>query len=409
MNFNEAKELLEKNNQSHLLEYFDELNDEQKEHLLEQISEIDFDLIKLIENADTPDERGVITPLDAEVSIKDIEENAEKFRALGIEAIKEGKVAALLLAGGMGTRLGSDKPKGMYNIGETKDVFIFEMLIRNLMDVVDECGVWVPLYIMTSEKNDKDTRNFFEEKDYFGYNKDYVKFFKQEMAPACDFDGKIYLERKDRISTSPNGNGGWFISFNKAGLLDEAKAKGIEYINLFAVDNVCQRMVDPLFVGAMLDGGYVSASKVVSKAAPEEKVGVLCLEDGRPSIVEYYELTEDMRYETLPDGTLAYKDGVILNYLFSIKALEENMHNNLSTHVVKKKIECLDENGNTVKPETENGYKFETLVLDMIHDMDNCLAYEVVREKEFAPIKNKTGVDSVGTAKELLKKNGVEL
>lgn len=409
MNFNEAKELLEKNNQSHLLEYFDELNDEQKEHLLEQISEIDFDLIKLIENADTPDERGVITPLDAEVSIKDIEENAEKFRALGIEAIKEGKVAALLLAGGMGTRLGSDKPKGMYNIGETKDVFIFEMLIRNLMDVVDECGVWVPLYIMTSEKNDKDTRNFFEEKDYFGYNKDYVKFFKQEMAPACDFDGKIYLERKDRISTSPNGNGGWFISFNKAGLLDEAKAKGIEYINLFAVDNVCQRMVDPLFVGAMLDGGYVSASKVVSKAAPEEKVGVLCLEDGRPSIVEYYELTEDMRYETLPDGTLAYKDGVILNYLFSIKALEENMHNNLSTHVVKKKIECLDENGNTVKPETENGYKFETLVLDMIHDMDNCLAYEVVREKEFAPIKNKTGVDSVDTAKELLKKNGVEL
>ncbi len=409
MNYNEAKELLEKNNQSHLLEYFDELNDDQKEHLLEQISEIDFDLIKLIENADTPDERGVITPLDAEVSIKEIEENADKFRAKGLEAIKEGKVAALLLAGGMGTRLGSDKPKGMYNIGETKDVFIFEMLIRNLMDVVDEVGVWVPLYIMTSEKNDKDTREFFEEKNYFGYNKDYVKFFKQEMAPACDFDGKIYLERKDRISTSPNGNGGWFISFNKAGLLDEAKAKGIEYINLFAVDNVCQRMVDPLFVGAMLDGGYVSASKVVSKAAPEEKVGVLCLEDGKPSIVEYYELTEEMRYETLPDGSLAYKDGVILNYLFSIKALEENMHNNLSTHVVKKKIECLDENGNAKKPETENGYKFETLVLDMIHDMDNCLAYEVVREKEFAPIKNKTGVDSVDTAKELLKKNGVEL
>ncbi len=409
MNYNEAKELLEKNNQSHLLEYFDELNDDQKEHLLEQISEIDFDLIKLIENADTPDERGVITPLDAEVSIEEIEENADKFRAKGVEAIKEGKVAALLLAGGMGTRLGSDKPKGMYNIGETKDVFIFEMLIRNLMDVVDEVGVWVPLYIMTSEKNDKDTREFFEEKNYFGYNKDYVKFFKQEMAPACDFNGKIYLERKDRISTSPNGNGGWFISFNKAGLLDEAKAKGIEYINLFAVDNVCQRMVDPLFVGAMLDGGYVSASKVVSKAAPEEKVGVLCLEDGKPSIVEYYELTEEMRYETLPDGSLAYKDGVILNYLFSIKALEENMHNNLSTHVVKKKIECLDENGNTKKPETENGYKFETLVLDMIHDMDNCLAYEVVREKEFAPIKNKTGVDSVDTAKELLKKNGVEL
>lgn len=409
MNYNEAKVLLEKNNQSHLLKYFDELSEEQQEHLLEQISEIDFDLIKLIDNADTVEDKGVITPLENSVSIKDIEENDEKFRAKGVEAIKAGKVAALLLAGGMGTRLGSDKPKGMYNIGETKDVFIFEMLIRNLMDVVDECGVWVPLYIMTSEKNDKDTRDFFEEKDYFGYNKDYVQFFKQEMAPACSFDGKIFLERKDRVSTSPNGNGGWFISFEKAGLLDEAKAKGIEYINIFAVDNVCQRMVDPLFVGAMLEGGYVSASKVVSKATPEEKVGVLCLEDGRPSIVEYYELTEDMRYETLPDGSLAYKDGVILNYLFKVEDLEKNMHNNLSTHVVKKKIECLDEDGNTVKPEVENGYKFETLVLDMIHDMDNCLAYEVVREKEFAPIKNKTGVDSVDTAKELLKKNGVEL
>ena len=409
MNFDEAKALLEQKNQSHLLKYYDELNDEQKEHLLEQISEIDFDLIDLIGNADTVEDKGVITPLDAEVSINDIKENEDKFRKVGVEAIKEGKVAALLLAGGMGTRLGSDKPKGMYNIGETKDVFIFEMLIRNLMDVVDEVGVWVPLYIMTSEKNDKDTRDFFEEKDYFGYNKDYVKFFKQEMAPACSFDGKIFLERKDRVSTSPNGNGGWFISFAKAGLLDEAKAKGIEYINIFAVDNVCQRMVDPLFVGAMLDGGYVSASKVVSKATPEEKVGVLCLEDGRPSIVEYYELTEEMRYETLPDGSLAYKDGVILNYLFQIQALEDNMHNNLSTHVVKKKIECLDENGNAVKPEVENGYKFETLVLDMIHDMKNCLAYEVVREKEFAPIKNKTGVDSVDTAKELLKKNGVEL
>ena len=409
MDFNEAKALLEKNNQTHLLKYFDELNDNQKEHLLEQMSEIDFDLVKLLDSEQEEAKKGVITPLENSVSIKDIEENADKFRSLGSEAIKEGKVAALLLAGGMGTRLGSDKPKGMYNIGETKDVFIFEMIVRNLMDVVDEVGVWIPFYIMTSEKNDKDTRDFFEEKDYFGYNKEYVKFFKQEMAPACDFNGKIYLERKDRISTSPNGNGGWFISFAKAGLLEEAKAKGIEYINIFAVDNVCQRMVDPLFVGAMLDGGYVSASKVVSKATPEEKVGVLCLEDGKPSIVEYYELTEDMRYETLPDGSLAYKDGVILNYIFKVEDLENNMNNNLVTHVVKKKIECLDDEGNVVKPETENGYKFETLVLDMIHDMDNCLAYEVVREKEFAPIKNKTGVDSVDTAKELLKKNGVEL
>lgn len=409
MDYSEAKKILEEVNQTQLLKYYDELSDEQKSNLLEQISEIDFDLIKLVENVDEDEERGVITPLDASLSIDDIEKNKERFSEVGKEAIKNGEVAALLLAGGMGTRLGSDKPKGMYNIGETKDVYIFEMLIRNLMDVVDEVGVWVPLYIMTSEKNDKDTREFFEEKNYFGYNPDFVRFFKQEMAPACTFDGKIFLERKDRIATSPNGNGGWFISFAKSGLLDEAKAKGIKYINIFAVDNVCQRMVDPLFVGAMIDGGFVSASKVVSKASPDEKVGVLCLEDGKPSIVEYYDLSDEMRNELAEDGTLAYKEGVTLNYLFTIDALEKNMNNNLVTHVVTKKIGCIDEEGNEVKPENENGYKFETLVLDMIKDMDNCLAFEVVRDKEFAPIKNKTGVDSVDSAKELLKKNGVEL
>lgn len=409
MNYEQAKELLEKYGQTQLLKYYDELNDSQKESLLKQISEIDFGLLNYIKDGDSHSEKGVITPLDDAVSIEDIEKNKERYTAIGVDAIKNGKVAALLLAGGMGTRLGSDQPKGMYNIGESGDLFIFEVLIHNLLDVVRQTGVWVPLYIMTSERNNDDTVNFFKEKNYFGYDPDYVEFFVQEMAPAATFDGKIYLEAKDRVSTSPNGNGGWFISFVKAGLCEKAKAQGVEYINIFAVDNVCQRIADPCFVGAMIDGGYCSASKVVSKKNPEEKVGVLCLEDGRPSIVEYYELTEDMRYETKDDGELAYKYGVILNYLFTIEALEKNLKNNLSVHVVKKKIPYLDENGNTVKPETENGYKFETLVLDMIHMMDNCLAYEVVREKEFAPIKNKTGVDSVETAKELLKLNGVKL
>lgn len=409
MNLNEAKELLEKYDQNHLLKYYNDLDESQKKSLLEQISGIDFELLKLIKNGGKEAEKGVITPLDDAVSIKDIENNRTKFTAIGEEAIKEGKVAALLLAGGMGTRLGSDKPKGMYNIGITKDVYIFEMLINNLMDVVNQTGAWVPLYIMTSEKNNDDTIQFFEDMNYFGYDKDYVEFFVQEMAPAASFDGKIFLEEKDRVSTSPNGNGGWFISFVKSGLCEKAKKAGVEYINIFAVDNVCQRMADPCFVGAMIDGGYRSASKVVSKASPEEKVGVLCLEDGKPSIVEYYELTEEMRYQTREDGELAYKYGVILNYLFNIEDLEKNMNNNLSVHVVKKKIQHIDENGASVKPETENGYKFETLVLDMVHMMDNCLAYEVVREKEFAPIKNKEGVDSVDSARTLLKLNGVEL
>ena len=289
MDYNKAKELLEKYGQEQLLRYYDELNDDRKASLLKQIEGIDFSLLDLIkENSEA--KKGVITPLDSAVTIEDIEKNKEKYTNIGISAIKEGKVGALLLAGGMGTRLGSDKPKGMYNIGLTKDVYIFEMLINNLMDVVNQSGTWVPLYIMTSEKNNDDTIKFFEEKNYFGYNKDYVDFFVQEMAPASTFDGKIYLEEKGKVSTSPNGNGGWFISMVKAGLCEKAKKQGVEYINIFAVDNVCQRMADPCFVGAMIKNQYPSAAKVVKKANPEERVGVLCYEDGKPSIVEYYDL-----------------------------------------------------------------------------------------------------------------------
>ena len=179
MNYSQTKELLKKYDQEQLLKYYDELDDNSRKLLLKQIEDIDFDVLKYLGNKNSENAKGKITPLDDAVSIDDIEKNREKYTNIGIEAIKEGKVAALLLAGGMGTRLGSDKPKGMYNIGETKDVYIFEMLIRNLMDVVNQTGVYVPLYIMTSEKNNDDTVKFFEEKNYFGYDKDYVDFFVQ--------------------------------------------------------------------------------------------------------------------------------------------------------------------------------------------------------------------------------------
>ncbi len=409
MRYKKIYDLLEQKNQTHLLKYYEDLNENQRESLLEQIESIDFDLLNLLERDADEIKKGVITPLTDAVSVKEIEKNKERFQKIGIQAIQEGKVGALLLAGGMGTRLGSDKPKGMYNIGLTKDVYIFEMLVRNLLDVVEETGAWIPLYIMTSEKNDTDTRQFFRDMNYFGYNPEYIDFFVQKMAPAANYNGKIFLEEKDRVATSPNGNGGWFISFVESGLEEKAKQSGVEYLNVFAVDNVCQRIADPCFVGATIDGDYCCAAKVVAKRRPEEKVGVLCLEDGKPSIVEYYEMSEDMARERDEDGELFYKYGVILNYLFRIDALEKNLSNNLAVHVVEKKIEHINEQGEKVKPQKENGFKFETLVLDMIHMMDNCLAYEVVREKEFAPIKNKEGVDSVESARELLKLNGVEL
>ena len=326
-----------------------------------------------------------------------------------VGGIYKGKTAALLLAGGMGTRLGSGNPKGMYDIGETKHVYIFQRIIENLLDVVKETSTWIRLFIMTSEKNNDATINFLKDHDFFGYREDKINFFVQEMAPACDRNGKIFLEARDRISTSPNGNAGWYSSLMKARLGHIFGDEGIEWMNVFAVDNVLQRICDPCFVGATLLAGVSVGAKVVRKAAPDERVGVMCLEDGKPSIVEYYELSEEMMNAKDKNGEPAYNYGVILNYLFHLPELANVVDDKMPLHVVEKKIPYIDDEGKLVKPETPNGFKFEQLVLDMIHQLDSCLPYEVIRKKEFAPIKNATGVDSVESARALCKLNGIVL
>lgn len=402
-----VKEKLKKYNQEHLLKYYDELSDEKKEMLLAQIEATDFDVLSQIKNKDNI-KRGVISPIKS-MELDEINLHIEQYRRSGIDSIRRGEVAAVLLAGGMGTRLGSDDPKGMYNIGITKNVYIFQRLFENLMDEVREAGAYIPLYIMTSDKNNDATVRFIEEHEYFGYDPSYVKFFKQEMAPACDFEGHIFLEEKHKLSTSPNGNAGWYVSMYKAGLAKEAMDRGVKWINIFAVDNVLQRIADPIFIGAVNEGGYVAGAKVVRKAARDEKVGAMCLEDGRPSIVEYYEMTDELMDAKDEKGDPAYNFGVILNYLFDINELERIREMSLSIHVVEKKIQYVNESGEVVKPDAPNGYKFEQLVLDMIHEMKNCLPFEVRREYEFAPIKNATGVDSVESARKLCELNGISL
>lgn len=408
MTLEQAKEKLVKFGQEHVLKYYDELSEAQKQELLDQIEATDMSILEACKHKEDLAQKGVITPLAA-MELSEIEANKESFTATGLKAIRAGKVGALLLAGGMGTRLGSDNPKGMYNVGLTRDLYIFECLINNLMDVVRQADAWIHLFVMTSDKNNDATISFLKEHDYFGYKAEYVHFFKQEMAAATDYEGKIYLEEKGKLSTSPNGNGGWFISMKNSGLLDLVHSEGIEWFNVFAVDNVLQRIADPCFVGATLQKNCVVGAKVVRKNAPDEKVGVMCLEDGKPSIVEYYELTEELMNAKDAKGEPAYNFGVILNYLFKVTDLENMMEKKMPLHIVEKKIPYLDEQGELVKPEEPNGYKFESLVLDMIHQMDSCLPYEVVRNKEFAPIKNKTGIDSVESARALLQENGVQL
>lgn len=409
MNLQEVKALLQEKGQEHLLRYWDELNAAQQQDLLDQIAAVDWSLLDLVRDH-TPqvEQRGRIAPLGA-LELPAIEKQREAFETAGLEALRAEKVGAVLLAGGQGTRLGLDKPKGMLNVGVTRTLYLFERLILNIREVVDRSGAWMPLYIMTSRKNNDDTVNFFKEHDYFGYNPDYIRFFVQEMVPSVDYDGHILMEDKDRLSLSPNGNGGWFTSLAKAGYLEELKTRGVEWLSVFSVDNVLQRINDPCFVGATLSSGCDCGAKVVRKASPDERVGVLCLENGRPSIVEYYEMTEEMRTSRREDGDLSYNFGVILNYMFRLQTLESIMNRNMPVHVVEKKIPFIDENGALVKPETPNGYKFETLVLDMVRMMNDCLSYEVERRREFAPIKNRDGVDSPETARALLRENGVEL
>ncbi len=404
MTYREAAEKLCWCGQQHILQYFEELSENEQNELLEQIELTDFSVIEQGKSG-AASKKGVISPL-ASLELDEISECKERFTEIGTKAIQEGKVAAVLLAGGMGTRLGSDDPKGVYNIGKTKDVYIFQRIVENLMDIVKLTQTDIYLFVMTSDKNHTKTVSFFKEHNFFGYKEEYVKFFMQEMAPATDYEGKVYMESKSRISNSPNGNGGWFSSMKKWGILDIIHNEGIQYLNVFAVDNVLQRIADPSFIGAVIERGVEAGAKVVKKAAPDEKVGVMCLEDGRPSVIEYYELTDELMNTLNEKGERVYNFGAILNYLFEVKALERIIDNQLPVHIVEKKIPYMDEKGNFIKPETPNGYKYELLILDMIHDLKSCLPYEVERNKEFAPIKNKTGVDSVESAQALLEENG---
>lgn len=401
-------EKLIKYKQEHLLRFENELTESEKQELHSQIEDLDFSYLEELNKPQTTTQ-GKINPIDA-TTIQEIQERKEEFLSVGIKALKNYEVGALILAGGMGTRLGLDIPKGLYNIGKTKEVYIFQRLFENIMDVVKVTETYVPVFIMTSEKNDEITRKFLEEKNYFGYNKNFVRFFVQDMAPCVDFNGNILMEAKNRIATSPNGNGGWYTSLlnNKEAkqMLEDLK---IKWINIFNVDNVLQRIADPLFVGATIIGGYEMGSKVVRKADPYEKVGVMCLKNGHPSVVEYIDLPESMALETNEKGERVYDFGAYMNYLFSVEMLNRTKNEKLPIHVVTKKVEHIDKFGNLIKPETPNAHKFELLCVDLVEHSRSCLVFEVIREKEFAPIKNKTGVDSVESAQALLEKNGYEL
>jgi len=389
--------------QSHLLLGWEGLSEEEKRRLTEEILSVDF---SIFERAKLFDEKSYdgLAPLPI-FSAERAKKEGELLDRAGLRAIAEGKVGAVLLSGGQGTRLGYPHPKGMFDIGVTRELSIFSLHFRYLKEVAARAGAWFPVYIMTSIYNRGEIEDFLRTKDFFGYDASSVRFFTQNMAPATDLEGRIYKSSPSSLELAPDGNGGWFAALASCGYLDEIRKSGLEWLNVISIDNVLQRTADPRFIGATLTSGASCGAKVVKKADPDERIGLICEIGGKPSVIEYYELDRLKRENAVSVDGLDY--GVILNYLFKVSEMEKMLSEKLPVHRARKKIPYYD--GEYRKPETENGFKYEMLATDLVEYMPSCLAYEIVREEEFAPVKNKTGVDSVESARALLLAQGYEL
>lgn len=404
MNYERSKNYLKERGQEHLLNYYDGLTEEEQKQLLKDIDNTNFTVLKKLDKS--PKKIGKITPVSA-VTVQDIKRRRMQFERVGLDFLREGKVAAVLLAGGQGSRLGYEGPKGTFDIGVTRKLTIFELQMNSLKSVAEKAGSFIHLFIMTSVQNNDETQKFFEDNNFFGYPRELIRFYIQDVAPTCDFEGKVYLDKKHRVSLAPNGNGGWYSSLVNSGLARVMERENIEWLNVYGVDNVLQKMCDPAFIGATILKQCRCGAKVVSKTNPEEKVGVICNEDGKPTVLEYFEIPERLKTKTRK-GELVYRFGVTLNYLFNVSDLNLTLSGRLPYHLAEKAIPHI-EDGERVTPKQPCGYKFETLIVDMVKHMGSCLAYEVERDNEFAPVKNLTGVDSVETARALLIKNGIEL
>ena len=389
--------------QEHLLSGFALLSEEERRCFADEIRSVDFSIFDRTKyfdekNYDNLAHMPIFSAERAEKE-KNVLENA------GLAAISQGKVGAVLLCGGQGTRLGYPHSKGMFNIGITKEISIFSLHFRYLKEIAERAGAWFPIYIMTSVYNREEIETYLNEKEFFGYASSFVFFFVQNMAPATDFDGKIYKNSPSALALSPDGNGGWFNALVSCGYQEEIRRRGVEWLNVISIDNVLQKIADPRFIGATLLQNASCGAKVVKKSDPDEKIGLICLNGGGPSVIEYYELTKLKKENSV--SVEGMEHGVILNYLFKVSEMEKLISSPLPVHRVRKKIPYYD--GAYRKPDVENGYKYETLATDLVECMPTCLAYEILREKEFAPVKNPTGEDSVESARQMLLMQGFEL
>ncbi|XP_017557176.1 UDP-N-acetylhexosamine pyrophosphorylase-like protein 1 isoform X1 [Pygocentrus nattereri] len=426
LSFEEATARLQAAGQTHVLRFWSELSGEEKDVFLDELSQLDPEELSqhcraAAEAASRASGEGErldthMEPVAAEFIgsvCKSDKETLKQWDDEGILQIAENRVAVLLLAGGQGTRLGVSYPKGMYNVGLPSGKTLYQIQaerIQKVQELANEKNgskCTVPWYIMTSEFTLEPTEKFFKENGYFGLDPSNVIMFEQRMIPAVSFDGKIILEKKNKIAMAPDGNGGLYRALVDNNVLEDMEKRGVQYVHVYCVDNILVKLADPVFIGFCVSKGADCGAKVVEKAYPAEPVGVVCRVDGIYQVVEYSELKPEMAEQRHPGGELVYSSGNICNHFFTRDFLQEvaqKFQGQLKQHVAIKKVPFVDEEGSLVKPTKPNGIKMEKFVFDVFQFSKKFVAFEVLREEEFSPLKNADGapVDTPTTVRRSL-------
>lgn len=404
----DAIELLKEYNQEHIIKLLENIEGKEKKELINQINKIDFHQMKeLYENTKKQIEikESKIEGIDYIDKEKLSKTEKEELDNLGADIIAKGQYAVVTMAGGQGTRLEHNGPKGTFKLDVFgKGKYLFEILAENLKQANQTYQTIIPWYIMTSKQNNEETVNFLEKNNYFGYNKDYVTIFEQGDMPLISSDGKLLIGKDKKIKFASDGNGGTYTSLRASGALANMKERGIKWVFIGGVDNALLKMADPSLIGLAIKRKVQIASKSIVKAGPHEKVGVFCKMNGHPKVIEYSEMTEKMAEEVDQNGELKYGEAHIMCNLFTIEAIEKVSKEPLIYHSAFKKNSYLDENGKEIIPTEPNSYKFEAFIFDAFEFFDDIAILRGKREDDFAPVKNKEGVDSPKTAKELYEK-----
>ena len=411
--YDTIKKMLAKVGQEHLLKFVNELTKPQQEQLLQQINQIDFEeLNELIEKyvknkpeikiPDTISPAPYFPESPEGESQKELYTKAEKR---GKQLLSNGQVAALTVAGGQGSRLGFNGPKGSFPITPVKNKTLFQYFAESLLRAGKKFGSPIKWYIMTSTVNDQETRDFFTKNNFFGLQKSQLLFFTQGTMPAIDLNGKILLSEKDSLALAPNGHGGTLLALLTSGALEDMKENNIKHISYFQVDNPLVSVVSPLFIGLHdLQNSEMSA-RVLIKTGPFEKLGNFCIVDDRLEIIEYSDMPENLALETEENGKLRFRAGSPAIHVISrefIERLTAGGRLQLPWHRADKKVPYIDQNGNKITPEKPNAVKLETFIFDAMPMAQKTMLLEGKREDEFAPVKNQTGVDSAETCREML-------